>query len=132
MIQNINSSSWTISLFIIITNQNHLEDWYRNNFYPSDWIIGTNENGWIINEFSFEWIKYFDQYIRSCIIDVKYLLILDNYNNHYSYEFEYYYKENNIIILYISPYSFYLFQSFDIGYFNILKQLYNKKVENFI
>ncbi len=58
--------------------------------------------------------------------------MLDGYNSHYSYEFKCYCKENNIVILYISLYSFYLFQPFDIGYFNILKWLYGKKVENFI
>ncbi len=60
------------------------------------------------------------------------MLILDGYNSHYSYEFEYYYKKNNIVIFCIFSYSSHLLQPFDIGYFNILKQLYNKEVENFI
>ena len=47
--------------------------------------------------------------------------MLDGYNNYYLYEFEYYYKENNIVIFYMFFYSFYLFQLFNIGYFNILK-----------
>ncbi len=58
--------------------------------------------------------------------------MLDNYSSHHSYEFEYYYKKNNIVTFYIFFHLFYLFQLFDIGYFNILKQLYNKKIENFI
>ncbi len=60
------------------------------------------------------------------------MLILNDYNNHYSYEFEYYCKKNNIITFYIPLHLFYLFQSFDIEYFNILKRLYNKEVKNFI
>ncbi len=119
-------------LFIIIAGQNHLEDWYCNKFCLSDWIIGTNENGWIMNELGFEWIKHFDQHIKSRTINVKRLLILDGYNNHYSYEFEYYYKENNIIIFCMFFYLSYLFQPLDVGCFSILKQLYNKEVENFI
>src|SRR6266699_3142381 len=63
---------------------------------------------------------------------MKRLLILNGYNNHYSYKFEYYYKENNIVIFCILLYLFHLFQSFDVGYFNMLKRSYNKKVENFI
>ncbi len=58
--------------------------------------------------------------------------MLDGYNSHHSYEFEYYYKKNNIVIFCISLYLFYLFQLFDVGYFNILKRLYGKEVENFI
>ena len=57
---------------------------------------------------------------------------MDNYNNYYLYEFEYYCKENNIVILCMFLYLSYLFQSFDIGCFNVLKRSYNKVVENFI
>ncbi len=58
--------------------------------------------------------------------------MLNGYNSYYLYKFKCYYKENNIVIFYIFIYLFYLFQSFDIGCFNILKRLYNKKIENFI
>src|SRR6266699_2606819 len=85
-----------------------------------------------MNELGLEWIKYFDQYIRSRTTNAKRLLILDGYNSYHLYEFEYYCKENNIVIFCISPYLSHLFQLFDIGYFNILKQLYSKEVENFI
>jgi len=63
---------------------------------------------------------------------VKHLLILNGYNSYYLYEFEYYYKKNNIVTFYMFFHLFYLFQSFDIGYFNILKRSYGKEVENFI
>ena len=63
---------------------------------------------------------------------MKYLLILNGYNNHHLYKFEYNCKENNIVIFYISFYSSYLFQSFDVGCFNILKRSYGKEVKNFI
>jgi hypothetical protein len=60
------------------------------------------------------------------------LLILDGYSSYYSYKFEYYYKENNIVILYIFFHSFYLFQPFDIGCFSVLKRSYSKEIKNFI
>ncbi len=60
------------------------------------------------------------------------MLILDSYNSYYLYEFECYYKKNNIVILCILLYSSYLFQSFDVGCFNILKRSYGKEVKNFI
>ncbi len=119
-------------LFIIVTSQIHFKNWYCNNPFLSDWVIEINENSWTINKLGFEWIKHFDQYSRNCTINIKHLLILNSYNNYYLYEFEYYCKENNIVIFYISFYLFHLFQLFDIGYFNILKRLYSKEVENFI
>src|SRR6266699_1494886 len=63
---------------------------------------------------------------------MKHLLMLDGYNSYYSYKFECYYKENDIVIFYIFFYIFYLFQLFDIRCFSILKRLYNKEVENFL
>ncbi len=129
MVQSINSSGWAMFLFIIIVGQNYFEDWYCNNLSLFDWVIRTSENGWIINELSFKWIKHFDQYSKNCIIDMKCLLVLNSYNSYYLYEFECYYKENNIVIFCMF---FYLFQLFDIGCFNILKQSYNKEIENFI
>ncbi len=57
---------------------------------------------------------------------------MDGYSSYHLYEFECYYRKNNIIILYIPLYSSHLFQPFDIGCFNMLKRLYSKKVENFI
>ncbi len=63
---------------------------------------------------------------------MKCLLILDGYNSYYSYEFEYYYKENNIVIFCILFHLFYLFQLFDVGCFSILKRSYGKEVKNFI
>jgi hypothetical protein len=47
VIQGINSSGGTIPPFIIVAGQNHLEDWYRNNPFPSDWVIAVSDNGWI-------------------------------------------------------------------------------------
>ncbi len=58
--------------------------------------------------------------------------MLDDYSSHHSYEFECYCKKNNIVIFYIFLHLFHLFQSFDIGYFNMLKRLYDKEVENLI
>ncbi len=63
---------------------------------------------------------------------MKRLLILNGYNSYYSYEFECYCKENNIVIFCMPLHLFYLFQSFDIGYFNMLKRSYGKEVKNFI
>ncbi len=63
---------------------------------------------------------------------MKRLLILDDYGNHYLYKFECYCKKNNIVIFCIPLHSFHLFQPFDIGCFNVLKQSYSKEVENFI
>jgi len=55
-----------------------------------------------------DWIRYFDFYIAFRTKGKYRLLILNGYDSHYSEEFETYYQEYNIIILYIPPYSSYL------------------------
>ncbi|EEU33619.1 uncharacterized protein NECHADRAFT_18163, partial [Fusarium vanettenii 77-13-4] len=49
-------------------------------------------------------LKYFDWYIAKRLNSRYYLLILDSYKSYYSIAFKRYYKENKIIIFYISPY----------------------------
>ena len=60
------------------------------------------------------------------------MIILDRYKNYLLIGFEEFYKEKNIIILYLSPYSSYLIQLLDISYFNILKRSYNREFKTFI
>ena len=60
------------------------------------------------------------------------MIILDRYESHLSIEFEEFYKEKNIIIFYLPPYSSYLTQLLDISYFSILKRSYSRELEAFI
>ncbi|ENH70075.1 hypothetical protein FOC1_g10000016, partial [Fusarium oxysporum f. sp. cubense race 1] len=53
-----------------------------------------------------------------------YLLILDDYKSHYSADFERYYKENKIIMLYIPAYISYLLQPLNIDYYALYTGLY--------
>lgn len=57
------------------------------------------------------------------------LFIINGYNSHHSIDFDDYYKKNNIIALYMPPYSSYIYQPFDVSYFNLLKAIYNKQIE---
>lgn len=48
---------------------------------------------------------------------------------HYSTDFELYYKENNIITLYMPPHSSYILQPLDFGCISPLKTVYSKQIE---
>ena len=104
----------------------HLESWYRENPFPSDWVIAVSENGWTTNELGLEWIKHFEKHSRSRTIGVKRLLILDGHESHHSDGFEQFCKENDIVTLYIPPHSSYLLQPLDVRYFRLLKIAYGK------
>ncbi len=60
------------------------------------------------------------------------MVVLNGYKNHFSVQFEKFYKKKNIIIFYFFTHSSYLIQSFDVGCFNVLKQLYSRQFEVFI
>lgn len=60
------------------------------------------------------------------------MLILNSYKSHVNADFEAYYKENNIIPLYLLFYSFYLTQPLNINCFNILKLRYGNELIVFI
>jgi hypothetical protein len=69
-------------------------------------------------------------YTKIRIVGVYRLFVLDGYKSYQSIEFEIYCKDNNIIILCMSPYSSHLLQPFDVGCFNPLKKAYNKEIES--
>ena len=108
VIQGINLYSWAILPFIVVAGKYYLILQYRDSPLPSDWVIILSNNGWIMNKINLNQIKYFDKYNYSYIKDIYYLLILDSYKSYYSVDFESYYKQNNIIIFYISIYLLYL------------------------
>jgi hypothetical protein len=57
------------------------------------------------------------------------MLILNGYRSHLTPEFDYTYTKNNIILIYMPPYSSHLLQPLDIGCFAVLKQYYRQVVE---
>ena len=53
------------------------------------------------------------------------MIILDGHKSYQLAQFEEFYKEKNIIILYLPTYSLHLTQLLDVSCFSILKQLYS-------
>ena len=58
--------------------------------------------------------------------------MLNGHENHKSFKFNIFYKNNNIITLYLPTYLLYLFYPFNIRYFNPLKWAYNRELKGFI
>ena len=60
------------------------------------------------------------------------MIVLDGYKSHLSAQFEKFYKEQNIITLYLPAHSSYITQPLDIGCFSVLKRMYGRELEAFI
>jgi DDE superfamily endonuclease len=56
------------------------------------------------------------------------MLVLDGYKSHVNVEFNKYYKENNIIPLYLPAHSSHLTQPLNISVFSLLKKAYSNKI----
>lgn len=130
VIQGINSSGEAMAPFVVVAGQNHLENWYRDNPFPSDWVIGVSENGWTTNQLGLQWIKHFDKHSRGRTTGRKRLLVLDGHESHHSADFEHYCKENNIVTLCMPPHSSHLLQPLDVGCFSPLKRAYGRQIDN--
>ena len=77
-------------------------------------------------------MKYFNKYIKNQRKGKYRILILNRYESCISIAFQVYYKENDIIYLYLLLYLNYLTQSFDIDCFSNLKCLYGNQINRFI
>ena len=107
-IQAINAEGQAIDLFIVVTGQYHLANWYRESNLPGDWVIATSQNGWTDNQLGLDWLKHFNRSTTKRTNSRYHLLILNRHKSHHSANFKIYYKENKIITLYMPPYSSYL------------------------
>ena len=132
VIQGVSSQGWVILPFVIIIGKNHLISQYKNSGFLSDWVIAITENSWTTNERSIDWIQHFEKYIKPQSISGYHLLILNGYKSYHSKEFEEYYKEYNIITLYIPTHLSHLLQPLNIGCFGLLKKAYSRQIEDII
>jgi hypothetical protein len=55
--------------------------------------------------------------------------VLNGHESHQSIEFDSYYKEKDIIPLYMPPHSSHMLQPLDIGCFRPLKKAYGREIE---
>ena len=128
VIESINSTRWILPPLIIFKGKLHQLSWYES--IPPDWMIGVSENGWTTDKIGLTWLKkIFGLFTENRITGKYRLLILDGHGSHVTAEFDRYYTEHFIIILYMPLYLSYLFQPLDIVYFIVLKQLYRLGIQ---
>ena len=113
---------------VIFAGTYHLSAWYEGGL-PRDWLLGVSDNGWTTNDHGMDWLRHFDAYTESRTVGGYRLLILDGYKSYQLEKFRNYCEEYKIITLYMPPYSSYLCQALDVGYFSVLKRAYSREVE---
>jgi len=129
LITGISSSGCTIPPFIIVAAQMHLESWYRENPFPSDWVIAVSENGWTTDEITFQWLEHFEEHTSSKTKGKYRLLVLDGHGSHHTAQFEEFCRDHSIITLCMPAHSSHILQPLDVGCFSPLKTAYGHQVE---
>jgi hypothetical protein len=82
VIQGVNSYSWAIPPFIVVSGKNHLASWYRDSPLPADWVVSLSLNRWTMNEIRLEWIKHFNKHTSDRTKGAYCLLVLDRHKSH--------------------------------------------------
>ena len=71
-------------------------------------MIKFTLTGWTNNKTGLNWIQHFDKHIKGRAIGAYWMLIINNHKSHMSAEFNEYYKENKIVIIYMPTHSSYI------------------------
>jgi hypothetical protein len=90
----------------------------------------SQQNGWTTDEIGLRWLqKVFIPATTGHTVGRYRLLILDGHGSHLTPGFDKACKDNDIITIYMPPYSYYLLQPLDVGCFGPLKHAYGGLVE---
>lgn len=126
--QGVSATGVVIPPFIIYKGRVHLSGWYQEVGIPPDWVLAVSENRWTNNALGLEWLKHFDAFIKTRMVGVYRLLILDSHKSHVSQKFKDFCEENKIITLCIPPHSSHTLQPLDVGCFAPLKLWYSQHI----
>lgn len=89
------------------------------------------DSGWIYEEFFFEWLQYFIQYVKFFVEELI-LLVLDNYVSYILLVIYEYCKKNYIYMLFLLFYILYCMQLLDVFFFGLFKVVYKRECDLFM
>ena len=133
MIKCIYADETLISSMIIFKAINLNEQILSENIASENWKFIYNMKEWISNVHGFKWLHHcFESSIHEKINDEYRLLICDDHDNHIIVKFIEYCMNNKIILMILSSYISYLFQSLDIDVFDSIKIILLSQVKWYI
>ncbi len=131
IIECINNIDKDISLMLILQKINLLF-FYFNNDIDDDVIFTTSNTDYLNDWISLQWIKHFDHYSQHHQRDAWKLLVMNDYESHYTHEFLFYCENHKIISFDLFLHTTYLLQSLNVCVFQSLKHWHLKAVKKAI
>ena len=126
-IEAISAGGKVIPAFLILSGQQHMEQWYRLDELNPHTKIVMSESGYTNDEITFQWLQHFQQHAIS--ISSKRLLIVDGHGSHHTIEFIKYCEEHNIIPFGMPPHLTHILQPLNVVVFQPLKHYHAKALD---
>ncbi|KJZ71566.1 hypothetical protein HIM_09035 [Hirsutella minnesotensis 3608] len=118
-----------IPLFLILSGQVHMSQWYQVKELEGDTVIGTSPTGYSNDRHTLSWLKHFHHHSKKQTVGSKRLLLMDGYNSHTTKEFIQYCDDHDIIPFGYPPHSTHLVQPLDVVVFQPYKHYHAKALD---
>ncbi|XP_044715229.1 DDE superfamily endonuclease domain-containing protein [Hirsutella rhossiliensis] len=128
-IEAVSAGGKVIPLFLILSGQMHMSQWYQVKELEGDTVIGTSPTGYSNDRHSLSWLKHFDHHSRKETVGSKRLLLMDGYSSHTTKEFIQYCDDHDIIPFGYPPHSTHLVQPLDVVVFQPYKHYHAKALD---
>ena len=123
-ISALDQSIWPLVIF----KGKHIQStWFHYNKVPN-WIYTTSKNSWIANHIAFNWLTKIFLPKTKPSGNEAWLLILDSYGSHYTTEFLWECKANNVWLVFLPPYLTHVLQPLDLLCFCPIKTKYWEQI----
>jgi hypothetical protein len=122
----------SITSFLILKRINILIKWTLKNDLNDDIVLTTSDNDYSNDVLTFEWLKHFDVHSKKVQKEAHRLLILNEYESHFTYEIFEYAKFKDIYLIKLSSHSIHLTQSLNVRIFQSFKHYHMKAMNTTI
>ncbi|KJZ70102.1 hypothetical protein HIM_10505 [Hirsutella minnesotensis 3608] len=128
-IEAVSAGGKVVPLFLILSGQVHMSQWYQVKELEGDTVIGTSPTGYSNDRHSLSWLKHFDHHSKKQTVGSKRLLLMDGYSSHTTKEFIQYCDDHGIIPFGYPPHSTHLVQPLDVVVFQPYKHYHAKALD---
>ncbi|ODA78131.1 hypothetical protein RJ55_06735 [Drechmeria coniospora] len=128
-IEAVSAGGKVVPLFLILSGQVHMSQWYQVKELEGDTVIGTSPTGYSNDRHSLSWLKHFDHHSAKRTVGSKRLLLMDGYSSHTTKEFIQYCDDHDIIPFGYPPHSTHLVQPLDVVVFQPYKHYHAKALD---
>ena len=101
---------------VILAATQFLGRWFNNDIEDNT-LFAVSETGYSNDELSLDWVKHFDKYSSRCQKGGWWLLLLDGYGSHCTYEFLNYCEDRNIVVFCLPAHTTHFLQPLDVVIF---------------